>query len=107
MTPSNAEPVPVTCTGLTIGESGAGLVIDNPGSLTMIDSQMPPLVLPSRRESVTVILPPTNSVLLTFTTALTSCVPPPLIRVDVELGDQLSKLTARAVATWVGLSFQD
>src|SRR2546421_10568731 len=105
--PSKALPVPLTPIGLLSCASGPGLVIDIPSAVTEMASQMPPLLLPSRRESVTVMVPLTTRLFRTRTTALTSCAPPPLSRVVEELGDQLSKLTARAPATIVALSYQD
>src|SRR6266568_563330 len=106
ITPSKALPVPFTLLGLLKTACEAGLVRDMPSAVTETTSQMPPLVLPSRRESVTLITPLTVSVLRTRTTALTSCAPPPLSRVVVESGDHLSRLTARAPATMDALSFQ-
>ena len=97
ISPSKAVPVPVTLLGLFKTACEAGLVSDTPSEATEIASQMPPLVFPSRRESVTLIVPLTISVLRTRTTASTSCVPPPLSRVVVELGDQFSRFAARAL----------
>src|SRR5439155_20201354 len=106
ITPSKALPVPFTLLGLLKTACAAGLVRDMPLEVTQTTSQMPPLVFPARRESVTLITPLPISVLRTRTAALTSCAPPPLSRVVVELGDQLSRLAARAPATMVALSFQ-
>src|SRR5712692_2311458 len=106
ITPSKAWPVPCTLNGLLRTTSGPGLLIDMPLTVTEAASQMPFWVFPSRRESVTRMDPLPGRLLLTLTTALTSCAPPPLSRTVGELGDQLSKLTASTLATIVALSFQ-
>src|SRR5579872_1327116 len=106
MTPSNALPEPVTAVGLLRRLRSCGEVIDIPWLVTEVASQIPPLLLPSRRLNVTIMVPLTARVFFTLTTASTSCCPPPLTIVAGELGFHLRRfvLEARACAVWVALS---
>src|SRR5260370_24501809 len=98
--PSKALPVPLTVIGFVRRSRSCGIEMDRSGEVTEIASQMLPLLFPSRRLSVTVIVALPGFVLFTVTTALRSEFPPPLRMVTGGLGYQWRKIAARACAAW-------
>src|SRR6266446_6129754 len=79
--PAKAALLPVTCTGLVSCCALCGEVRAMPSVATSVTSQMPPLVLSSRRLSESWIAAWPADGFLTSTTALASRVPPPLTTV--------------------------
>src|ERR1051326_4691350 len=94
--PSKALPVPLTVIGLVRRSRSVGIVMDRLGEVTEVASQILPLLFPSRRLNVTVIVALPGFVLFTVTTALRSEFPPPLSMVAGEPEFQWRRFAARA-----------
>src|SRR6266487_4000952 len=102
--PSKALPVPLTVIGFVSRSRSRGIEIDRSGEVTAVASQMLPLLFPSRRLSVIVIVALPGFVLFTVTTALRSEFPPPLRMVAGALGFQWRRFAAKAWAVLIALN---
>src|SRR5437588_12344351 len=100
---ANAELLPVTCTGLVSCCTFCGEVRARPLAATSVTSQIPPLVLDSRRLSESLMVAPPAAGFLISTTALASCVPPPLSTVVGESGAHFRAYSAKFWAVVVAL----
>src|SRR6266516_6711778 len=93
--PSKALPVPLTVIGFVKRSRSWGTEMDRAGEATEVTSQMPPLLFPSRRLNVIVIVALPGFVLFTVITALRSEFPPPLRMVAGALGFQWRRFAAK------------